>query len=167
GVLDAILKLAQPIMPFVAESIWQALAEATFERGLPTPDPAAESVVIAPWPELPASWKDPAIEHRMVRMQEIVRIVREVRNRYNVDAKTGLDVFVRCNKAVADDFRVLLPFITMLAGVAQLECGPDIIKPPQAASHIHPEFETYVSLRGLIDVAGEIKRLDKQLTEKR
>src|SRR5205823_3017022 len=40
GVLDAILKLVHPIMPFVAESIWQALADTAFERGLPTPDPA-------------------------------------------------------------------------------------------------------------------------------
>ena len=41
GVLDAILRLVQPIMPFLAESIWQALTEATFERGLPSPDPAS------------------------------------------------------------------------------------------------------------------------------
>src|SRR5207244_4538096 len=167
GVLDAILRLVHPIMPFVAESIWQALADTAFERGLPTPDPAAESVVIAPWPELPASWKDPEMEHRMARMQELVRMVREVRNRYNVDARTSLDLFVRSGKAVAADFRVLMPFITMLAGVGRLECGQDIAKPPQAASHIHAEFEAYVSLRGLIDVADESKRLEKQLLEKR
>jgi valyl-tRNA synthetase len=167
GVLDIILKLVHPIMPFVAESIWQALAGAGFERGLPTPDPAAESVVIAPWPDLPASWKDGETEHRIARMQELVRIVREIRNRYNVDARTNLDVFVRCDNAVADDFRILLPFITMLAGVGRLECGPNTQKPPQAASHVHPEFEAYVSLRGLIDVAEESKRLEKQLAEKR
>src|SRR5437764_657032 len=46
GILDAILRLVHPIMPFVAESIWQALAEAAFERGLPSPEPAIESVVI-------------------------------------------------------------------------------------------------------------------------
>ena len=88
GVLDAILRLVQPIMPFVAESIWQALAEAAFERGLPAPEPAAESVVIAPWPVFPASWQDAAMEQRMARMQELVRSVREVRNRYTVDART-------------------------------------------------------------------------------
>src|SRR5204863_1599062 len=53
GVLDGILKLVHPIMPFLAESIWQALGETAFERGLPAPEPAAESVVIAPWPEFP------------------------------------------------------------------------------------------------------------------
>ena len=72
GVLDAILRLVQPIMPFVAESIWQALAEAAPRRGLPTPAPAAESVVIAPWPAFPEAWKDAAMEARFARMQELV-----------------------------------------------------------------------------------------------
>src|SRR5436853_6461116 len=93
GALDAILRLVQPIMPFVAESIWQALAETAFERGLPAPEPAAESVVIAPWPQFPAAWQDPAMERRIARMQDLVRAVRDVRNRYMVDARTGLDVF--------------------------------------------------------------------------
>jgi valyl-tRNA synthetase len=167
GVLDAILRLVHPIMPFVAESIWQALNEAAFERGLPQPDPAAESVMIAPWPEFPPAWKDAAIEQRLARMQDLVRAVREIRNRYMIDVKTSLDVHVRCNEQVAGDFRQLASFITMLAGVGQLELGADVAKPPQAASHVHGDFEVYVSLQGLIDVAAESKRLEKQLAEKR
>jgi valyl-tRNA synthetase len=167
GVLDGILRLIQPIMPFVAESIWQALAEAVFERGLPSPEPASESVVIAPWPSYPDAWRDPAMEQRIARMQELVRGVREVRNRYNVDAKTPLDVFVRCDEGVACDFRTLGPFIASLAGVGRLECGPGVQKPGQAATQVNPEFEAYVSLRGLIDPEAEIKRLEKQLGEKR
>jgi valyl-tRNA synthetase len=167
GVLDVILRLVHPVMPFVAESIWQALGEAAFERELPGPEPAAESVVIAPWPEFPASWVDPAMEQRMARMQELVRAVREVRNRYTVDARTSLDVFVRCGEQVAADFRTLTPFITLLAGVGRLECGPDVQKPRQSASHVAPEFEAYVSLAGLIDVAAEIKRGEKQLADKK
>jgi valyl-tRNA synthetase len=167
GVLDAILRLVHPVMPFVAESLWQALGEATFERGLPAPEPTSESVVIAPWPEFPRAWQDPSMEQRMARMQDLVRAVREVRNRYTVDPRTGLDVFVRCGPAAAEDFRTLAPFITQLAGVARLECGPDVAKPPQAATHVHPEFEAYVSLKGLIDVPTEIQRLEKQLAEKK
>jgi valyl-tRNA synthetase len=167
GVLDAILRLVHPIMPFLAESVWQALVEAAFERGLPAPEPAAESVVIAPWPQFPASWRDDAMEHRIERMQDLVRAVREARNRYTVDARTNLDVFVRCDAEVAADFQMLAPFITMLAGVGRLECGEQVRKPPQSAGHVHPEFQAYVSLRGLIDVAAEVKRLEKQLAEKR
>jgi valyl-tRNA synthetase len=166
GVLDAILRLVHPIMPFVAESIWQALADSAFERGLPTPEPATESIVIAPWPQFPASWKDPAMEQRIARMQELVRFVREVRNRYQLDSKLELDVSARCGDSLAHDFRLLSPFITLLAGVGRLECSPNQRKPLQSASHVVPEFEAYVSLQGLIDVEKETKRLQKLLGEK-
>jgi valyl-tRNA synthetase len=166
GVLDAILRLVHPIMPFVAESIWQALGEAAFERGLPAPEPAAESVVIASWPAFPADWQDAAMETRMGRMQELVGKVREVRNRYTVDLKTSLDVSVRCAAVVAEDFRTLAPFIRLLAGVATLECGPETAKPRQSATQVTADFEAYVSLAGLIDVEAEKKRLGKQREEK-
>jgi valyl-tRNA synthetase len=165
GVLDAILRLVHPIMPFVAESIWQVLNEAAFERGLPSPDPASESVVIAPWPEFPKEWQDAAMEQRIARMQDLVRAVREVRNRYSID-KTPLEVFVRCNESIAADFQALTPFIAQLASVSRLECGPAVRKPPQSGSHVHPDYEAYVSLRGLIDRDAEIKRSEKQLAEK-
>jgi valyl-tRNA synthetase len=165
GLLDAIVRLVHPVMPFVAESIWHALNEAAFERGLPRPEPAAESVVIAAWPSFPAAWKDTAIEERIGRMQELVRSVREVRNRYNLE-RAPLDVFMRCTPVVAADFRMLSPFIAQLAGVGKLEAGPDVMKPPQAAGHLTPDFEAYVSLKGLIDPAAEVKRLQKQLAEK-
>jgi valyl-tRNA synthetase len=167
GVLDTILRLVQPVMPFVAESIWQALSQAAPERGLPDSAPAAESVVIAPWPVFPAAWQDPAMEKRIGRLQELVRAVREVRNRYMLDPRAGLEVFVRCAEDVTADFRVLTAFVTMLAGVSRLECGPTVLKPPQAATHVDPEFEVYVSLRGLINVEAEVQRLQKQLAEKR
>jgi valyl-tRNA synthetase len=167
GVLDAIVRLVHPVMPFVAESLWQALNEAAPERGLPGPTKAAESVMIAAWPALPESWQDPAMESRIARMQELVRIVRDVRNRYNVDPKTPLDVRVRCPRPAAADFDALRPFIALLAGVGKLETGPDVAKPRQAASQVATEFEAYVSLSGLIDPAAEVKRLEKQLADKR
>ena len=73
---------------------------------------------------------------------------------------------VRCADAVADDFRALSTFIGLLAGVGKLECGPALTKPRQAASCVQDDFEAYVSLEGLIDVAAEVKRLEKQLAEK-
>ena len=74
-----------------------------------------------------------AMEARMARMQELVRVVREVRNRYQIDARTPLDVQVRCTANVADDFRALTPFITSLAGVGRLECGPNTARPRQSS----------------------------------
>jgi valyl-tRNA synthetase len=123
-------------------------------------------VVIAPWPAFPDAWSNPVLEERLARMQELIRVVREVRNRYTIDPKTAVDVFVRCDEAVAADFRTLAPFIVQLATVGRLECGPAVAKPKHAATHVNPEFESYVSLAGLIDAPAEIARLDKQIADK-
>src|SRR5438477_10033636 len=69
GVLDGILRLVQPVMPFVAESLWQAIAEVAPERGLPTPAKAEESVVIAKWSIYPDAWVDAGAEARFALMQ--------------------------------------------------------------------------------------------------
>jgi valyl-tRNA synthetase len=123
--------------------------------------------MIAPWPALPEAWQDPAMETRIARMQELVRIVRDVRNRYSVDGRTPLNVFVRAAEPVAADFRALQPFITLLGGVGTLEAGPGVAKPKQAASQVTPEFEAFVSLVGLIDRDEEAKRLEKQVADKK
>ncbi|VTR96513.1 valyl-trna synthetase : Valine--tRNA ligase OS=Planctomyces limnophilus (strain ATCC 43296 / DSM 3776 / IFAM 1008 / 290) GN=valS PE=3 SV=1: tRNA-synt_1: Anticodon_1: Val_tRNA-synt_C [Gemmata massiliana] len=167
GVLDGILRLVQPVMPFVAESLWQALNEAAPERGLPAPAKAEESVCIAHWPSYPELWISAEVEARFARMQDLVKSVREVRNRYQVDDKTRLDVSVKCSETVAADFNALAAFIGPLAGIATLTAGPTASKPKQAGGIVRPEFEAYVSLAGLIDVAAEIKRLEKQIGDKR
>jgi valyl-tRNA synthetase len=159
-VLDGILRLVQPVMPFIAESLWQALNQAA-------PEGSTDSVMIAPWPDFPREWQNPEMETRLARMQELVRGVREVRNRYMVDGKTPLDTYVRCSAEVAADFKSLSTFITLLGGVGKLECGPSVSKPKQASTQLAPEFEVYVSLEGLIDPAAESKRLEKQLLEKK
>jgi valyl-tRNA synthetase len=169
SVLDTILRLVHPVMPFVAESVWQALVESAFERGLPAPEPAAESVVLAPWPNLPPAWIDPERDRRMERMQDLVRAIREARSRYRIDPRRPLTVIVRCRPNVAEHLLQDAPHLELLERV-KLEaasCGPDAAKPKQAATHVHADFEAYVPLEGLIDVAAEVKRLEKQRAEKR
>jgi valyl-tRNA synthetase len=167
GVLDAILRLIHPIMPFVTESIWHALNEAAFERGLPAPEPATESIMVAPWPEFPEAWADPTTERRVARMKEVIRYVREIRNQYMVDERKSLDLFVRCRQEFADDIQSLMPFVRQLASVGALTCGPNVTKPGQSASRVTDEFDLYVSLVGLIDPVKERSRLEKQIAEKR
>ncbi|MFL5341632.1 MAG: class I tRNA ligase family protein, partial [Gemmataceae bacterium] len=167
GVLDAILRLIHPVMPFVSESLWQALNEAAFERGLPTPEASAESVMIAPWPAFPADWENACEGQWIAKMQELVHGIREIRNNFMVNDKEALNVTVRCPEELAASFRVLQPFISQLAGVGTFACGPDVAKPPQAASRVLAGFDLFVSLAGLIDPAKEKGRLEKQLAEKR
>jgi valyl-tRNA synthetase len=164
GVLDAIVRMVHPIMPFVAESLWQALGEVAPERGLPAPERAAESVVIAPWPRFSERWCDLPIERRIGRLRELVKAIREIRNRYMIEPRIGLEAFVRCSRDVAPDLERLAPFVQQLAGVATLQFTEQ--KPQESAHYLGTDFEAYVSLKGLINVSEEIQRLKKQLAEK-
>jgi valyl-tRNA synthetase len=167
GVLDGILRLVHPVMPFVAESLWQALNEAAPERGLPTPAKAEESVCVARWPAYPAEWVSPDVEVRFALMQDLVRGIREVRNRYQVEPKTRLNVAIKSSAGVAMAFADLSPYIGPLAGLDGFKAGPQVDKPKQAGTIVRPEFEAYVSLAGLIDPAAEAKRTEKQLADLR
>jgi valyl-tRNA synthetase len=166
-VLDGILRMVHPIMPFVSETIWQALNGFTLHRSLTDDQRSADKLIVAPWPTYPSSWMDQTTESQIGRMQELIRAIREIRNRYQINPKTSLDVFVRCSDPIAEDFTRLSTFITMLAGVGSLVSGPAATKPQQASTFVHHDFEAYTSLQGLIDVAQELKRLEKQLAEKK
>ena len=165
GVLDGVLRLVHPVMPFVAESLWQAINEAVPDRGLPAPSAGEESVCIAAWPTYPAEWVSPEVESRFARMQDLVRGVREVRNRYQVEPKAKLDVSVKCAGEVAVDFQSLARFIGPLAGVGVFAAGSDVTKPRQSGTVIRTDYEAYVSLSGLIDVVAEAKRVERQIAE--
>ncbi len=164
GVLDGLVRLVHPVMPFVAESLWQALNEAAPVRGLDALRTGEDSVCIAPWPAYPAAATDPRTEVRIARMQELIRGVREVRNRYMLD-KTLLALSVMCSPEVAAELTALAPFVASLGGVRDFECGPAAVKPALAAGIVRPEFAAYVSLAGLIDPAAEATRTEKQIAD--
>ncbi|MFM7149867.1 MAG: valine--tRNA ligase, partial [Gemmataceae bacterium] len=136
-------------------------------RGVPTPQAAAESVCIAPWPSYSEGWVDQAIKVRIKRMQDLVGLIRETRNRYlSRDPRTPLDIAVRTSESNAQDLWSLSSFISLLGSTGKMDFGPIVSKPPQSATQVHPDFELYVSLAGLIDVPSEVARLKKQLMEK-
>jgi valyl-tRNA synthetase len=166
GVLDGVIRLIHPLMPFVAESLWQALNEAAPVRGLPIPAQAEESVVIAKWPSYTAGLSDLSTESRIARMQELVRGVRELRNRYMIE-KAPLEVAVMCPAAVAAELNDLSQFMTQLANLKSFTCGPNVAKPKQSAGIVRSDFEAYVSLIGLIDPAAEAKKTEKEIADKR
>ena len=84
AVLDGLCRLLHPIVPFLTEQVWQALAEVAPSRGLPEPAPAAESVCIAPWPSYPGAWHDPEAEAVVAHWQEVVKALRNLRAERNV-----------------------------------------------------------------------------------
>jgi len=166
-VLDQILRMLHPIIPFVTEEIWQHLNRALPSRGMPggQQEPAAESVMIAPWPEANTDLRDTDAEAAMERFQDIVRGVRNVRKKLGCAERQKLDAHVKVpdgeSAQALEDLRPLLQTMALVGGV---EIGPEIEKPESAASEVFDEIEVYVALDN-IDRSAEKKRLQARLDE--
>lgn len=171
GVLDTILRLLHPMMPFVTEMIWQALNQIAPHRSLASggrqpPETASASIMIADWPTGLDGYQDKSREAQIARMQDLIKAIRNTRNEYRVDEKATVTVSVKCTEAVAKELESLKPFIHSLAKVGELHLGENVERPTQAGVTTHADFTAYVHLAGLIDVPAEIKRMEKQLADK-
>ncbi len=114
--LDSIVRLLHPMIPFITEEIWQRLAEAAPRRGLTQPSPAAESVMIAPWPEADAARQDPQIEVRFAQFQEVLKGLRDIRSRQNIPPKARLHFSVRCDAQMSNLLKPMEPYFESMAG---------------------------------------------------
>ena len=163
--LDTLLRLLHPMIPFLTEDVWQRLGEIAPERGIDEIGPAAESIMVAPWPECDPMRQDAEIEAQFARFQEVLRAVRDIRARQGVAPKVPLAFSVRCNAAVADLIRPMAPYFESMANARVVAFGPDVTAPALSANVTLSGMDVYVDLAELIDVPAEIAR-KKQEVEK-
>jgi len=161
--LDTLLRLLHPLIPFLTEEVWQLLGEMAPRRGLEAVEPAAESVMIASWPQSDPAREDPQIEAQFARFQEVLRAVREIRSRQNVAPKAQIEFVVRCEASAAELLRPMEAYFTSMAAARAAGWGPDVEPPPLCANVALPGVEVFVDLADLIDVEAEIARKQKEL----
>ncbi len=155
-VLQTLVKLLHPIIPFVTEEIWQHLRE--FHSDM------AESIVVASWPKGSAKAVDPAVEKQFAVFQELLRAVRDVRAKQNVPPKTEVSFAVKCDDATATLLKPMEPYFLSMAKAKAVAWGPQTEAPPLAATvPLSGGLDVYVDLTGLIDVEAERKKLDKEI----
>ncbi len=172
AVLDALLRLLHPMVPFVTEEVWQRLAAFAPRRGL-VPRDAAESVAVAPWPvldEIPIpSLKDPefaaAIREQFTQFQEVLRAIRDVRSRQNIPPKTEIACAVKCDGAVTELLRPMRPYFKSMAGAVCEQWGADITPPALSASAVAGKAEVFVDIAELIDLDAEIAKKEKEIAK--
>jgi valyl-tRNA synthetase len=164
AVLDGVCRLLHPVMPFVTEQVWQALASAAPVRGVPEPAPAAESVCIAPWPEYPEDWADPEAEQVVGLWQEVTKALRNLRAEREVPKEKGAPILVATGPT-AERLRQGEAFIRGLAPAATLTIVASAERPAECAVAVLPEVEVILPLAGLIDKEAETARHRKTLAE--
>ena len=164
-VLDGLCRLLHPIMPFVTEQVWQALGEVAPSRGVPTPEAAAESVCIAPWPVYPESWNDNEAEPVVGLWQEVTKTIRNLRAERNVPTAAKVSVILVASGETAERLRQGEPFIKSLAPAASLTITEAAERPAECAVAVLTEVEVILPLENLIDKEAEAARHRKSLAD--
>jgi valyl-tRNA synthetase len=149
GVLEHLLRLLHPIIPFVTEELWQEL---------PAGGRADGFLMHAAYPEVKADWVDDRADHEIGIVIECVRAVRNIRSEMNVTPKTELDVHVAPGP-VAEVLEANRELVGRLGRIRQIVVGTEV--PEGASTAVIEGTELAVPLEDLIDVAAETDRLEK------
>ncbi len=151
-VLENILKLLHPYMPFITEEIWQ---------GIPTTE---GSVIVAQWPTAREELMDADAEEKMTLVMEVIRNIRNVKVQMNVPPSRKAKILaIVADGVVGRIIEDNTQYIMTLAGVSEilfLENSDTI--PDDAVSIRIQGAELFVPLDDLIDFDKEIERLEKE-----
>jgi len=152
-VLEQALRLMHPIMPYITESLWQALPLA--DKG--------PSIMVASWPGADPEHVDPAAEEEMRELQEIVTAARNIRAEMNVPPGKKVRVVLSVPSVeMVETLGVNRGYIEQLTKAEEVAIGQGLPQPPASGSAVVGETEVYVPLEGLIDLEVEAQRLQKE-----
>jgi valyl-tRNA synthetase len=155
-VLEVILRLAHPFMPFITEEIWQRIKAQAGVQG--------ETLMLQPWPVANESRIDAAAEGDIEWVKQLMLGVRQIRGEMKISMAKRIDIIV-ANASAEDlrrlaDFEPLLSKLAKLESVRVLEASEDA---PMSATTLVGEMEVLVPMAGLIDKDAELARLDKEI----
>jgi valyl-tRNA synthetase len=153
-VLDRVLRLLHPFMPFITEEIFEKLPIAGREASLCT----------AAYPQPQPGLLDEAAEATMAPLIQVIEAVRSIRGESNLSPALELTCQVQTDDAgLRDTLSRHTAYIVPLAGLSSLTVGPVGPKPPQSAVELRGALEISVPLAGVIDLDEEKARLGKEV----
>jgi valyl-tRNA synthetase len=152
-VLEAVLRLAHPIIPFVTEALWQAVAPVAGKTG--------ESIAVAPYPQAQAENIDEAAEGEIARLKALVDACRTLRGEMNVSPAQRLPLYVYGDAAFVRGASAALQALAKLSEVRLFDTEADWAKAAGAAP-VAVVGEARLALFMPIDTAAEKARLGKE-----
>ncbi|WP_159881147.1 valine--tRNA ligase [Paenibacillus puerhi] len=151
-VLDRTQRLLHPFMPFISEEIWQHLPH------------EGETIMLAPWPTYDAAFEAPEAVREMELLMEIIRTVRNIRAEVNVPMSKKVELLVKPTDSEAlDILQRNEEYVRRFSNTSSLAIDAALIAPDKAMTGIVTGAELFLPLAGLIDIAQEIARLEKEL----
>ncbi|MBI1199438.1 MAG: class I tRNA ligase family protein, partial [Phenylobacterium sp.] len=155
-VLDVILKLLHPVMPFITEELWEKTAD------LGAPRAAAGQLMTARWPDLPASLEDAAADAEVSLVIEAITEGRSVRQGLNVPPSAQPQLLVlgadAAQRAVLERNAALVKRLLRVADVGFVEAVPT-----GAIPFVVQGVTLALPVAEFIDIAAERARLTKEV----
>ena len=159
-VLEAAMRLAHPIMPFITEEIRQKLA--------PLVDKEANTVMLESFPEAQAEKHNPQAEASIAWVQAFILGIRKIRGEMDIAPGKRLDVYLanagEQDRAAVAAHGKLLQFVGRVGAITVLE---DEHAAPESAVALVDDLKIMIPLAGLIDKEAELARLDREIEKAR
>ncbi|MEX2496752.1 MAG: class I tRNA ligase family protein, partial [Woeseia sp.] len=154
-VLETLLRLLHPLMPFITEEIWLEVAERAGKSG--------ETVMLQPYPPGGSQWQDVDAEGEMDWVRQFILGVRQIRGEMNISPGKPLPVLLQQaseqDRTLAERHRHLLSRVGRIESIRVLDAEEAI---PPSATALLGNMRLLVPMKGAIDVDAERLRLMKQ-----
>ncbi len=156
SVMEASLRLAHPLMPYLTEEIWQTLA--------PKLNISGETIMLAQYPVADQALVNEQAEADMQWLQGLIGAVRNIRGEMGLGNARLLPVLLQ-NTTDAEKAQIarIEPLFKALAKVESITFLADGEQPPLSSSSVVGHVSVFVPMKGLIDPKAELSRLQKDL----
>ena len=171
NVLEGLLRLMHPIMPYITETIWQRVMPLTsFALAEPTGDQASDqsneehSIMMQSFPQFDASLCDQTAIDDLEWVKQFIVAIRNIRGEMDIVPSKELPVLLK--NVNANDQRRLdenQQFLSALAKLQNIQVLGDDEEGPASATAIIGEMSVLIPMAGLIDKQAEIARLNKAI----
>ncbi|HEY4318797.1 MAG TPA: valine--tRNA ligase [Herbaspirillum sp.] len=160
-VLETVLRLAHPVIPFVTEALWQSVAPLT-DREI---DPAGDSIMRQAYPQAQLDKVDEDAEGWMSQLKALTDACRNLRGEMQLSPALRVPLLIEAGDADPAQRERLNSFLPYLQSLVKLsEAQVVTVLPADSAAPVAIVGEIKLMLVVEVDVAAERERLSKEIT---